>query len=347
MYHIARDELIEIVASYKAGGLKVGFTSGTFDILHIGHVSYLEKAKELVDKLIVGVNSDSSVREYKGPKRPINGENERLGVVKGLRAVDHAFLFTEKDNKENIAKLRPDYYIKAKDYSLNTLSSAPLVESYGGEVALVDFAKGFSTSDTIDRIIFHEMQISGDEISRKPAPALFLDRDGTLIKEVEYLHEPEKVEILPGVGESLRTFQDAGYRLIIVTNQPGIGFGYFTKEDFFRTNKAMLGKLSRFGVRIDKIYYSPYTTADNTQCRKPNTALVEKAFKELNIIREKSYFIGDMSSDIECGKSAGLKTVLVGSGKGGSDGLYKVTPDIEVKGLGELGEILCQALSTR
>ncbi|RME61249.1 MAG: HAD-IIIA family hydrolase, partial [Candidatus Dadabacteria bacterium] len=329
---VTREELKDIVKSLKAKGEKIGFTSGAFDLLHKGHLSYLREAKKKCSVLLVGINSDSSVRKLKGDERPLTPENERAELVAALKPVDYAFIFNEVNNNKNIQELKPDIYFKGGDYKEDELSSAPLVKEYGGEVVILKEIKGRSTSELIKKIR------DKDPISEcikyplnPPAPAVFVDRDGTILKHIEYLHEPEKVELLPQAAEGLKKLKNAGFKIIIVTNQPGIGLGYFTKEDLFSVHKKMLKLLSEKGVLVDKIYYSPYALSENTPCRKPNTQLIEKALNELNIIREKSWFIGDSDADILAAKNAGLKSALVG--KMYRAGKIEVQEeDIDVKG---------------
>ncbi|MCB0320156.1 MAG: HAD-IIIA family hydrolase, partial [Bdellovibrionales bacterium] len=314
--------------------LKVGYTSGVFDILHRGHVEYLEKARDLCDRLIVGVNSDESVRQLKGPLRPIQDEESRASVIAALRCVDHAFIFSEKTNRENILALQPSLYIKAGDYDRSKLTSASEVEKYGGSVQFVPFSDGFSSSSVVDRIVERYLPTLAhcEEAPLKNAsPAVFLDRDGTLCRHVEYLHEPEKFELLPGVLRGLQQLRDAGFRLVVVTNQPGIGLGYFTKEEFFEVNKEMMRQLSAGGVLIDKIYFSPYSKSDGTDCRKPGTLLGERAITELNLKREESWMIGDATSDVEFAKNLRCRSCLLRTGHAGNDGLFKNSPDYVAK----------------
>lgn len=319
---------------YRAQGLRVGFTSGVFDLLHRGHVEYLKAAKTECDKLIVAVNSDRSVRALKGELRPIQSEGDRCAIIESLEAVDHAFIFDEENNGINIRELTPDVYLKAGDYTRSQLTSAPLVESYGGEVKSVSFVEGRSSSSIIERVIQSQIpRLASSEVRPVPeaAPAAFLDRDGTLCKHVQYLSDPEQFELLPGVIPGLLKLQSEGFRLVIITNQPGIGFGYFTKEDFYRVNLEMLRQLSAAGILIDKIYFSPYTKAEQSPCRKPGTLLGERAISELNIIRESSIMFGDSEADIQFAKNLGCMSCLI-TEKTDSRGL---TPDIQAKTIEE------------
>lgn len=337
-----REELISIVEGCKKSGKKVGFTSGVFDLLHPGHVQYLEDSRKLCDLLIVGLNSDSSVKKYKSLSRPIVEQTARAKVVAGLTSVDYVFVFDEVNNNKNVEILKPDLYIKAGDYPLEKLSSKPLVESYGGSVTTVPLKEGYSTTAIIKSIAqeYGEQHSAPLPVHYERKPALFLDRDGTIIEHVEYLHEVAKIKLIPGAIDGMKKAQELGYRIIWVTNQPGIGLGYFTKEDLFRVNKAILKAVSDAGVMVDKIYYCPHSKSDGCPCRKPATALLIRAQEELNIDLKNSFVVGDMTSDIELGSRAGCKTVLVKTGSGGTDGLYATKANFEISSLAEIATIL-------
>ena len=136
----------------RKGGKKVVFTNGCFDILHAGHVTYLEKARSFGDCLVLGLNTDASVRANKGPSRPLNSEQDRAKVVGALRAVDYVVLFGEQTAETLIAKVKPDVYVKGGDYTLDTLPEASIVQSYGGHVEFVQMVAGRSTTRIIDKI---------------------------------------------------------------------------------------------------------------------------------------------------------------------------------------------------
>jgi len=333
-----REELALLCEQFRREGKTIGFTSGVFDLFHAGHADYLEKAKALCDILIVGVNSDASVRRYKGPDRPIVPEAHRMKVLAALESVDYVFLFDERRNQKNIEALKPHLYIKAGDYGPENLTSKDTVEKYGGKVHLIPIAESISTSGVIEKIqglgkrqneyfVEEEGAVHIERIPSKLTQAVFFDRDGTILEEVEYLHDPEKIRFLPGALEGMKQFQNMGYRLIILSNQPGIGLGYYTKEDFYRVNRAMFKVFSQYGILIDKIYFCPHTKAEKCLCRKPEQALIQRAQKELYLDLSQSIMIGDKTSDIETGKRAGMKTILVKTGHKGEDGEYPVNPD--------------------
>ncbi|HLD37454.1 MAG TPA: pantoate--beta-alanine ligase [Candidatus Nanoarchaeia archaeon] len=153
-----RERLEEKVFQWRTQGKIVGFTSGSFDILHAGHVDYLEKAKEKCDILIVGVNSDESIRGYKCQKRSILAEElSRVTRVAGLESVDYVFVFNELRNRNNLDILKPDYYyIEAGDCEIDQLTSKDVAEKYGEEVIIIPAEKKISTSEIINKILeFH------------------------------------------------------------------------------------------------------------------------------------------------------------------------------------------------
>ena len=121
----------------RDGGQRVVFTNGCFDILHAGHVRYLSKARSFGDCLVLGLNSDASVRRIKGPARPINNEQDRAEVVGALGCVDYVVIFDEPTAEELITKVHPDVYVKGGDYTLETLPEGQIVQKYGGRVELV------------------------------------------------------------------------------------------------------------------------------------------------------------------------------------------------------------------
>ena len=340
---VSREQAVTLVEQLRAAGKRIGFTSGVFDLLHAGHVAYLQAARGRCDYLVVGLNSDLSVRQLKGENRPIIPGVEREKVLAALAAVDLVFQFDESNNNRNVELLKPSLYIKAGDYSKQKLSSAAIVEAAGGAVEVVGFEAGLSSSNIIERIVerYGKQQAYSEPIAPyEPRPAAFLDRDGTINEHVEYLHEVEKFKLIPGALEGMKRLQEAGFRIVIVTNQPGIGLGLFTKEDFFRVNRELLKQASAAGVSIDRIYFSPYSKSDNSACRKPGTALVERAIADLNIIRERSFFVGDMSGDVQTGINAGMRTVLVKTGRAGQDKIYSCNPNFEAADLGAAAEII-------
>jgi rfaE bifunctional protein nucleotidyltransferase chain/domain len=149
----ARKGLLKIIKDLKAKRKRIVFTNGCFDLLHIGHVRYLEEAKALGDVLVVGVNSDTSVRKLKGPERPILPEEERVEILSGLGCVDYVTLFDEIDPLKLITSLHPDVLVKGGDWTKEQIVGKEVVERSGGEVFVIPFVKRASTSNLIQTIL--------------------------------------------------------------------------------------------------------------------------------------------------------------------------------------------------
>lgn len=153
--------------------------------------------------------------------------------------------------------------------------------------------------------------------------AIFLDRDGVINIDKNYVHKIEDFEFIDGVKEALKYFQNLGYILIIVTNQSGIGRGYYRQEDFEKLTNWMIDELEKDKIFIKKVYFCPHRPDENCDCRKPNPKMILDAAKEFNVDLKKSWMIGDKESDIEAGLNAGVKkTILIGEGK--TKAKYKV-----------------------
>jgi rfaE bifunctional protein nucleotidyltransferase chain/domain len=149
---ISRADLGDLSSRAKADGKRLVATNGCFDILHAGHVRYLEAASQLGDILIVGLNSDESVRRLKGPTRPVNSESDRAEVLLALRCVDYVTIFGEETAIEFLKLLQPNVYVKGGDWTPGTLPETPVVESCGGKIMIIELVPGKSTSSTIAKI---------------------------------------------------------------------------------------------------------------------------------------------------------------------------------------------------
>jgi len=141
--------------------------------------------------------------------------------------------------------------------------------------------------------------------------AVFLDRDGTLIEDKDYLHRPEEVSIFPGAGAALRRMQEAGFKLFIVTNQSGIGRGYFSFKDVELVHHHVVRAFAKHGVRFHKFYIDPEAPGQPSRGRKPSPQFLFDARDEYGVSLEESYVIGDKLIDLECGWNAGVKKCLL------------------------------------
>ena len=144
-------DLSRELASVRSGR-KVVFTNGVFDILHVGHVRYLQEARAQGDMLVVGVNADSSVKKLKGPSRPLQTEADRAEILAGLGCVDYVTLFSENTPEDLIRVVKPDVFVKGGDYTVETLPEAPTVLSYGGVVKILQFVDGKSSTSIINKM---------------------------------------------------------------------------------------------------------------------------------------------------------------------------------------------------
>jgi D-glycero-D-manno-heptose 1,7-bisphosphate phosphatase len=179
------------------------------------------------------------------------------------------------------------------------------------------------------------MTVSFDETRA----AVFLDRDGTIMRDVDYCGDPERVEVFPGAGDALRRLKTNGYKLIIVTNQSGIARGYFSEDDYFAVEKEFLRQLGE-GL-IDASYYCPDAPSTDSPRRKPAPAMIFEARRDHRLDLARSYFVGDKRSDIECGQNAGVRTILVQTGYGAHE--VDCQPDWIARDLAHAAEIISRS----
>jgi D-beta-D-heptose 7-phosphate kinase/D-beta-D-heptose 1-phosphate adenosyltransferase len=146
------DELLELVKTARAAGERIVMTNGCFDILHAGHAAYLSQARALGDRLIVAVNDDDSVKRLKGPERPVNPLMQRMAVLSALESVDWVFAFEQDTPAEVIERIGPDVLVKGGDYRMDQVVGADTVKQRGGEVVILPFLDGCSTTSIINSI---------------------------------------------------------------------------------------------------------------------------------------------------------------------------------------------------
>ncbi len=145
-------EAKEAIKQWKATGEKVVFTNGCFDLLHLGHVDYLEKARALGNRLVIGLNTDDSVSRFKGPERPLQDQNSRARVLAALQFVDLVVYFNEDTPLNLISELIPDVLVKGSDYLAENIVGAEVVKKNGGQVETIDFVPGYSTTRIVEKI---------------------------------------------------------------------------------------------------------------------------------------------------------------------------------------------------
>lgn len=149
---VQRTELNDLLKKLREEGKTIVTTNGCFDILHVGHVRYLEKTKSFADVLIVALNSDKSVKSIKGDSRPINNENDRAEVLSGLKSVDYVVLFDEDSPIDLLLQIKPDVYTKGADYTIETLPEAKPIMEAGGRIEFISFVEGKSTTSIIEKM---------------------------------------------------------------------------------------------------------------------------------------------------------------------------------------------------
>ncbi len=149
---IKQSELKDLLKKLKEEGKTIVTTNGCFDILHVGHVRYLEKTKSFGDVLIVALNSDKSVKSIKGESRPINNENDRAEVLSALKSVDYVVLFDEDSPIDLLLQIKPDVYTKGADYTIESLPEAKGIMDAGGRIEFISFVEGKSTTSIIEKM---------------------------------------------------------------------------------------------------------------------------------------------------------------------------------------------------
>ncbi|MCM2325657.1 MAG: D-glycero-beta-D-manno-heptose 1,7-bisphosphate 7-phosphatase [Candidatus Woesearchaeota archaeon] len=158
--------------------------------------------------------------------------------------------------------------------------------------------------------------------------AIFLDRDGVINIDKNYVHKISQFEFVPNTFEALRNLREMGFKLIVITNQSGIGRGYYSKKEYYALRRHINKKLKEENITIDAEYFCPHSPEDNCRCRKPNPYFIDMAVKRFRLDREECFFVGDKTADILSADKGKIKSVLVRTGKGGNDRKYNIKPDL-------------------
>lgn len=312
---LSLDAASQWVQEQRQAGRKIGFTCGSFDLLHAGHVQYLEEARSLCDLLLVAANSDASIQRYKSPLRPIQPLAQRQYLLAALACVDAVTTLEEDRPIALLGRWKPDFYIKGGDYAPEKLRSSAFVASYGGQTAIIPPRYASSTSQLIERIRLLDAHAAPAAAEPGPKRIVFLDRDGTLIDNVPFLHEPERLQLRDGVAESLLALSKGGFRLVIVTNQQGLGLGYFNMDQFIAVNQQLLRQIGAAGVSIDRIYFCPHSQAEKCDCRKPLAGMLLRACRDFQVKPADCVLIGDTPADAGAAAAAGMPCFIVGGEK--------------------------------
>jgi rfaE bifunctional protein nucleotidyltransferase chain/domain len=297
----------ELAARVAALPKPVVFTNGVFDVLHRGHVNYLHEARKLGGSLVLAVNADASARMLgKGPDRPLNKAEDRAAVLAGLASVSLVTFFDERTPVELIKEVRPDIYVKGGDYDMETLEETRVVRGWGGESIAIPFVDGYSTTSLVKRIRAGD----GSGAGRKAA---FLDRDGVINVDKAYVHTWDEFEFAPGAVEAMKALKDAGYALVVITNQSGIARGKYTEAQYQALTEQLKAYLAQAGAAVEAVYHCPHHPsgkvaefAKECDCRKPEPGMILQAAKELGLSLADSILVGDKPSDIEAARKAGV-----------------------------------------
>ncbi len=311
----------------------IGMISGSFDKLHAGHKHALSFAKEYCDHLIVLVNSDNSIKTYKGKNRPFENIATR---VESLEKYNNNFIIYEFDDlipNKIIESIKPNFYFLPKEWSSNPVEKA-ILEKIDCKLIIHTSLPGFSTSSGTSK----------NEIKKfKENSAIFLDRDGTINDDVGYLNDKSKISISEENLNGLKLISKLKYLNIIITNQSGVSKGLLSVDKLKEINECLIDKIESHGGRIDKVYYDISSNENPSRFRKPNNGMVLKAVDEFNVVLRDSWLIGDKDTDIELAKKNNIKSIYI------ENKMYKYQSefvyDFKVNNLTEAYEIIKESLS--
>ncbi len=298
-------DLLSTIKTIRKNNQTIVTYNGSFDLLHIGHIRSIHEAKQQGDILIVLLNSDNSVKKYKGSSRPIIGENDRAEMLLSLKDVDYVYIFDAINPKSILELIKPTVHCNGSDWGKDCVEK-DVVEKNGGSVHVLSWNEGSSTSNLIAKII------SANKIP--PKKAVFIDRDGTINDNKNgYVHTKEEFSLLPGVETALKALGASDFLIIIITNQSGISRGMYTEEEYVLFEKWFMSEMERRKIRIDKIYHCPHGSFDNCSCRKPGSGMLFQAVTDFDISLNDSWMIGDSEVDIILGREVNTKTIKLGT----------------------------------
>jgi len=345
-----REDLLPLLRERQQRGEKAVLTNGCFDLLHVGHLRTLQAARAEGDFLIVGLNTDRSVKRFKGDTRPLVPEAERAEMLAGFACVDYVVLFDERTAAPLVEFLRPDVYVKSEEYRDKPLPEADVVRAYGGRVAFVPICAGFSTTTLIERIrsrphspVPPPPHIRNSQFAiRNSQRMVFLDRDGVLNENrSDYVKTPAELVLLPGAAEAVARLNREGYPVVVITNQSALGRGLLTTGMLDAIHVKLRRELAAQGAAIAAIYHCPHRPDEGCPCRKPRPLLLQQAAQDFGGDLAQSVFIGDSGSDLAAARAAGCRTVLVRTGLGGEQEAFACQqwrPDCVAEDLAEAVE---------
>ncbi len=322
----SKSKLQSLLDELNLKNIKIGAISGGFDIFHDGHKLALEFASNQVDKLFVLVNSDKSIKTYKGKQRPYNKYSKRVKLLNKEFPSNIYIQMHELIPNSLLEIIRPDIYFLSQEWSKSPVELKVLNE-INCEIILHPQIKGISTT-------------SLSNVEAKSNSAIFFDRDGTINEDLGYINKASLIKISKNNLQTMKKFAKLPYSLFIVTNQSGVSKKLISKKEFFEVNSQVISQIEDFGGRIDKAYYDFSSSLNPSKYRKPNIGMVLNAVKEFDISLVNSWVIGDKDSDIELGKNCNMKTIYIKNTRYKYDSILK--PDFTVSSLHESYEIICQ-----
>ncbi len=270
-------------------------------MLHEGHKFAIEHCKSKVDKLFVLLNSDSSIKKYKGPNRPIENQEIRIQNINNYDEDCYYFIFDNLIPNDILKIINPNKYFLSEEWVTSPVESLVL-DMTKTKIISHPFLPGFSTTNKVPR-------------ENTSLGAIFLDRDGTINEDLGYISEEKDLLISNENKIGLQNLAKLEFKIFIITNQSGVSKNYFSEAMLLKLNKFLLNEIHEFGGRIDDVFYDTSSSDNPSVNRKPNIGMVEKAVKEYKVALSKSWIIGDKDTDIMTGKLSNMKTIYIKNSK--------------------------------
>lgn len=293
-------ELCNISKELRKNKFKISTINGTFDLLHKGHLDALKYSEANSEKLFILVNSDRSVKLYKGPDRPIEDQNLRIHNLELNFPNTFIYIFDELNPLKVLKAIKPDQHFVGPDWGNKTLEQ-DLIESFGGKI--FNITKHFDISTT--------KILQNNGVIYKNKKGIFFDRDGTIMVDKKYLTNVNEIELFPETINVLNKLMNFGYLLFIVSNQSMVSRKMTSKNEAIKINNEIVGILKRNGVKIQESFID-FSHPDNpSEYRKPNTKFLEVAASKYNLALKESWVIGDKPSDVIFGKRGNTKTIQI------------------------------------
>lgn len=279
----------------------LGLITGSFDVFHLGHKHALQYAKAKVEKLIVLVNSDESIKIYKGKNRPKQNYATRIN---NLENFDSELIYVKLDDvipNDYIKIIKPTKYFISKEWSLNPPEKFEL-KKINCDLIIHPDLDGFSSTNEIDKNFENKFTENA---------AIFFDRDGTINEDNGYINSIDDVKIKDVNLEGLKNLSLLNFKNIIITNQSGVSKGLISNEQLKAVNNKIKKIVENNDGRIDQIYFDTGSSETPSKYRKPNNGMLLQAIEEFNIVLRRSWLIGDKDSDIELAKRNHIKSIYI------------------------------------